>query len=101
MERPAARCAGDGRARLVARNRTILELGRWGGAVRLWPNTSKGETQSLRHQRISWLGEGSEVVGEEEGEVGCTSSFGVGLGGGEGDPKRWRGDPKTSGVTRR
>ena len=35
------------------------------------------------------------------GEVGCTYSFGVGEGGGEGDPKRWRGEPKTSEVTRR
>jgi len=31
--------------------------------------------------------------------VGCTYSFGVGEGGGEGEPKRCRGEPKTSEVT--
>ena len=74
--RPAARCAGDGGACLVARNRTNLELAgevegesstlaehfKRGNAesipsvYQLVGEEEEGETQGLRRPRISWDG---------------------------------------------
>jgi len=74
---------------------TSVSAGRRGGGG--GPNISEGGNPGSTPPAYKLVGRGGEV----EGGRGCTYSFGVGEGGGEGDPKRWRGEPKTSEVTRR